>query len=234
MQLDQKIIGVFQELLDEASRLIQTRTTGGGDRVRTGRYQTHTNPRYDKVDSDSATEWRMRCLNLLKRVFSTESDYYLMFKEQSSGFDSFSNYDYVAQALSILKAAKTDYENGYLFDTRALIQAEVFDDFLDQAAQLLENGYFGPAAVVAGAVLEDGLRKLCQQNNTVVSARATIEPMNVALAKTGLYGIVIQQKISALAAIRNKAAHGKWDEFDANDVGQMIGQVRIFMENSFG
>ena len=123
MQLDQKIIGVFQELLDEASRLIQTRTTGGGDRVRTGRYQTHTNPRYDKVDSDSATEWRMRCLNLLKRVFSTESDYYLMFKEQSSGFDSFSNYDYVAQALSILKAAKTDYENGYLFDTRALIQA---------------------------------------------------------------------------------------------------------------
>jgi hypothetical protein len=210
-----------------ASNLMQTRTRGDG-------YIGNSRTTYEKVSPELATEWGMRCLNVIRRVFGADSDYYQAFKEQSSGFGCFDNYSYVVQGLSILKAAKDDYEKGYLFDTRTLIQAEVFDDFLDQATHLLENGYYGPAAVVAGAVLEDGLRKLCQQNNAVVPARATIEPMNVALAKTGLYGIVLQQKISALAAIRNKAAHGKWNEFNANDVKQMIDQMRIFMQNSFG
>lgn len=152
MQLDQKVIGVFQELLDSASRLVQTRTSGGGDVGRAPRRGlTFRNPPYEKVSSELATEWGMRCLSLLKRVFGAESDYYLMFKEQSSGFESFSNYGYVTQALSILKAAKTDYESGCLFETQVLVQAEVFDSLLEQAEHLLEKGYNAPAAVLQEA-----------------------------------------------------------------------------------
>ena len=58
--------------------------------------------------------------------------------------------------------------------------------------------------------------------------------MNDALAKTGLYGVVVKQRILALAAIRNQAAHGQWNEFEVKDVEQMIDWVRTFMENSFG
>jgi len=227
MQLDQKIIGVFQELLGMASNLMQTRTSGDGS-------IGHARTTYEKVSPDLATEWGMRCLNFLKRLFGPESDYYQAFKDQSSGFNSFDNYGYVRQGLSILKAAKADYEGGYLFDTRILIQAEVFDDFLDQATHLLENGYYGPAAVIAGSVLEDGLRKLSQQNAIVLPPKSTIDPMNVALVKGGVYNTLLQKKITALADLRNKAAHGNWNEFDANDVEQMIGQVRTFMENTFG
>jgi hypothetical protein len=36
-----------------------------------------------------------------------------------------------------------------------------------------------------------------------------------------------------LADIRNKAAHGKWDEFTKDDVEDMLRQVRQFMEAHF-
>ena len=61
----------------------------------------------------------------------------------------------------ILAAAKEDYIGGLLDDQKTLVCAEVFTDFLQQADYLLREGYKDPAAVIAGAVLEDGLRRLC-------------------------------------------------------------------------
>ena len=58
-------------------------------------------------------------------------------------------------AAGILRAAREDYANGYLFDIKQLIAAEVFDDLLEQAEHLLDAGYQEAAAVLAGAVLED-------------------------------------------------------------------------------
>lgn len=234
VQLDQKIVAMFEELLECGEQVVLTRESGGGELARYFGRRAIYNPTYEKVSPEFATEWGLRCLNLLKRLLGTESDYYQAFKEQSTGFTSFSNYEYVTQALSILKAAKIDHEKGFLFDTRVLIQAEVFDGFLEQAEHLLENGYYGPAAVITGCVLEDGLRKLSLQNDIAVSARDTIEPLNVGLARAGTYGLVLKQRITALAAIRNKAAHGKWNEFDSEDVRQMIEGVRLFMLNCFG
>lgn len=234
MKVVQKIVGLFQELLNSASQLMQTRSSGGGDLVGgDSGTMPFVSEVYDTVSVDVATEWGMRCLNLLKRVFDVESDYYQSFKETVSSFSSFSNYASVTQALSILKAAKADYENGNLFNTRILVQAEVFDDFLEQAEHLLKNGYYAPAAVIVGSILEDGLRTLCRRNTVAVAVNATIDPMNSGLAKAGVYNTLMQKKITALADIRNKAAHGKWNEFNDKDVDQMITQVRNFLEDFF-
>ena len=92
----------------------------------------------------------------------------------------------------------------------------------------------GPnAAVIAGCVLEDGLRKLCDRNSIALPAKATIDPMNVELAKAGIYNKLWQKKITALADLRNKAAHGEWSEFTEKDVEDMIRDVRRFMEDYF-
>ena len=77
----------------------------------------------------------------------TEGDHY---KNFNSLFPRFHDYSPVLAAQGILKGAKSDFEDDYLFDTRALIQAEVFDDFLDQAKHLFDNRYHAPAAVIAG------------------------------------------------------------------------------------
>ena len=163
-------------------------------------------------------------------MFSRDSDHYIQF---NNIFPKFNDFTPVKRGLGILRADKDDYENGYLFDTKTLIEAEVFDEFLEQAEELFKKGYYQPAAVIAGCVLEDGLRKLCVRNSITLPAKATIDPMNVELSKAGIYTKLVQKKITALADLRNKAAHGEWSEFTKKDVEDMIRDVRRFMEVYF-
>jgi hypothetical protein len=57
--------------------------------------------------------------------------------------------------------------------------------------------------------------------------------MNAALAKQGVYSKLTQKRITVLADIRNKAAHGEWDEFTKTDVENMLRDVRHLMEEHF-
>ena len=82
----------------------------------------------------------------------------------------------------------------------------------------MDAGYFAPAAVVIGSVLEDGLRKICVSNSIELPEKPKLDAMNSALAKAGVYNTLTQKKVTALADIRNSAAHGKWAEFDKSDV----------------
>jgi len=94
---------------------------------------------------------------------------------------------------------------------------------------LLTNGYGGPAAVVAGVVLEASLRNLCDLNSIAYSK---LDKMNADLAKAGVYNKLQQKKITALADIRNRAAHGHWQTFTEEDVRQMIRDVETFLATS--
>jgi len=63
-----------------------------------------------------------------------------------------------------LRALRADYVDGYMQSIVELIHAEVFADFLEMADHLVGQGYKDPAAVLAGSVLEEHLRKLCIKN----------------------------------------------------------------------
>jgi len=142
-------------------------------------------------------------------------------------------YTPVHTAMGILRAAVDDIRSGSLFDVRQLIHAEVFDEFLEQAQHLFESGYHGPSAVVAGTVLEDGLRQLCEQHGVPLSDKPKLDRMNADLARAGVYNGLRQKQITALAAVRNDAAHGRWNEFSPDDVRRMIDGVRSFTETHF-
>lgn len=186
------------------------------------------------INSELAHQWGTNCLNLLKRVFGLDSVHYRNFEAQ---FSKFQNYSPVTRALGILRGAKDDYEQEFLFDTRILIEAEVFDDFLEHGEHLLLSGYYQPAAVVIGSVLEDGLedglRKLCERHEVPLTVKPKLDTMNADLAKQGVYNKLTQKRITALADIRNKAAHGEWDKFTKSDVEDMLRDVRQFMETHF-
>ena len=179
------------------------------------------------VNSELAYQWATSCLNLLDKVFGNASVHYRNFEAQ---LPKLSRYGPVSRGLGVLKAAKDDYEQGFLFETRVLIEAEVFDDFLEQAKHLIESDYYQPAAVVIGSVLEDGLRKLCTRNEVALSAKPKLDTMNAELTKQGVYNKLMRKRITFLADIRNKAAHGGWDQFAKADVEDMLGSVRQFME----
>ncbi|HAS23818.1 MAG TPA: DUF4145 domain-containing protein, partial [Idiomarina loihiensis] len=55
--------------------------------------------------------------------------------------------------------------------------------------------------------------------------------MNAGLAKIGIYTRLQQKRITAIADIRNSAAHGKWTEFTEADVVDMIKDVQRFLSD---
>ena len=181
----------------------------------------------DFVDSTLANQWFVSSLSLLQRTIGKDSVHYAamdrLYKEHLGWPEA-------QRAFGVLQAAYEDTKHGALFSTTVIVTAEIFDDLLEQANSLLNANYYAPAAVVIGCVLENTLKKLCLQNAIEISDKAKLDAMNTSLAKAGIYNLLTQKKITALADIRNSAAHGKWDQFDANDVKDMLKWVGSFIE----
>lgn len=219
MKPDQKIQKRLTELVEMGKDVLSTKRSPGQNAI--GDY---------RVDSQQAHQWATSVQSLLARIFGSSSEHYKNFTGQVSRHLTFSP---TYRAQGILLAAKDDYDNGYLFELRRLVEAEVFDDFLEQAEHLLESGYYQPAAVVAGCVLEDGLRKLVDENGITLPQKPKLDAMNAELAKAGVFSKLVQKRITTLADLRNKAAHGQWQDFSQDDVTEMLGAVRRFMEEHF-
>lgn len=53
--------------------------------------------------------------------------------------------------------------------------------------------------------------------------------INAELVKADAYTKLDQSQITAMLALRNRAAHGKYGEYDADQVARLIDDVRAFM-----
>ncbi len=219
MTVDAKIVTRLNELIMLGKKVLVTRTAPSPGHM-TG----------DFIDVQLANQWLTSCLSLLSRVFGEGSVHYQRINDQFPSYPKWAN---VEQAFGVLLAAKDDYESESLFSVKKLVEAELFDEFLAQAEHLLETGYFQPAAVVAGSVLEDGLRKLCQANAIPLPDNPKLDWMNSELAKKGVYTKLVQKRITSIADLRNSAAHGKWDEFEKSDVQAMVRDIRDFMAKHY-
>jgi hypothetical protein len=69
----------------------------------------------------------------------------------------------VRELMGVLRALRIAYENGYLTSVEELVHASVFADFLEMADELVSKSYKDPAAVLAGSVLEEHLRRVAGQ-----------------------------------------------------------------------
>ena len=102
------------------------------------------------------------------------------------------------------------------------------------AEYLLEEGYKDPAAVITGSTLEEHLRKLCIKNGIDIEtmSKGKLGPkkadrLNSELAKEKVYSKLELKSVTAWLDLRNKAAHGKYTEYNDNQVKQMIMGVRV-------
>ena len=178
------------------------------------------------VDNDKLLNWKVKARNLLSKACGKESEHYRDFEKYEVGMVT--NYVIMNRLKAVFLAAKEDYEGGYLNSMRNLVQAEVFDNELEQASELHDAGYKLPAAVVAGVVLETTLRRMCTDRSIPIGK---LDKMNADLAKTGAYNSLVQKQITALAGIRNSAAHGHPEEFTDSDVANMVSQIRAFVSS---
>jgi len=191
--------------------------------------KTMHNGRFTKtyVDNDIFIKWKVQVKDVIVKLTSTESEYYKEFIKIENQTNS-TNYTKFLGLKGIFSAFRDDYSDGYLLSTTILIQAEVFESQLEQSQELLHSGYKLASAVIAGIVLETSLREICKREEI---PHGKLDKMNADLAKKGIYNKLKQKQITALADIRNSAAHGKEDEFTKGDVTNMIREVEHFLAN---
>jgi hypothetical protein len=116
-----------------------------------------------------------------------------------------------------------------------LARGEVFDDFLDMARHLLDEGYKDAAAVITGSTLEGHLHQLCIKNGISTEQDSpkgprpkTASKLNEELGKD-CYSKFDQKSVTAWLDLRNNAAHGNYDEYSENQVDLLIEGVRDFI-----
>ena len=138
----------------------------------------------------------------------------------------------IADLAGILLALRSDYLAGYLDDIQELVHASVFADFLEMADHLLNEGYKDPAAVLAGGVLEEHLRKLCEKNGIDTESAGSpkkADMLTSQLTEAGAYEKLDQKSVTAWLDLRNKAAHANYDEYAKEQVASMTQGIRDFL-----
>jgi hypothetical protein len=114
-----------------------------------------------------------------------------------------------------------------------LIHADTFSDLLEMAKYLLDEGYKDPAAVIAGSTLEGHLRALCAKHEIATGSpnggpkKANL--LSEELVKVEAYPNSDGKAVTAWLALRNDAAHGHYDKYQAAQVGLLIDGVRDFI-----
>jgi hypothetical protein len=136
--------------------------------------------------------------------------------------------------VGLLTALRDEYANGYLQSVIDLVYADVFSDFLEMARYLLEQGYKDPAAVVIGSVLESHFHKLCNKYGLAITYSngqpRNADTLNADLKGAGAYDKSEQKAVTTWLDLRNKAAHGKYNEYTKEQVALLLENVRTFLQ----
>lgn len=168
-------------------------------------------------------QWKISCINILLNGFGADSVHYKHFDTVMKDNNEMVIF---SKLRGILNAAIEDYANGYVFKVRELISAQINDDILEQATELLTADYKDAACIVARVALENMLKELCNKHQI---ATGKLDKMNADLAKVGAYNVGTQKQITAWADRGNNAAHGNWTAYNKADVDEMIKGVSRFM-----
>jgi len=216
MSIEAKLSGAFEELLTEGERVLRANGWPSNDH-------------YRHPENADYLRFRTEALNLIRRACGEDSDHYRELRRIAEGNNTALNSYYYRDCFGILQAAHRDFSRGLLFELRNLVAAELFVDFLEQSEHLVENGFHVPAASLAGAVLEDGLRKLAAKAKIEIPENTKLDRLNADLARAEVYSKLVQKNITAYADIRNNADHGHFDKFTKSDVESMVAWVGRFL-----
>lgn len=168
------------------------------------------------------------CVAVIERAAGKSSTYY-QHAAILQGGDSCHD---LAKAVGVCQSLLTDIRNGYTRSLEEVIHADIFADYLEMADHLVKQGYKDAAAVIAGSTLESHIRKLCDKHSVpTVSNGKPVQTsrLNADLHKAGVYAMPDQKGVTLWLELRNNAAHGKYSEYDPNQVSLLISSVRDFI-----
>ena len=236
--LTTKLLSRFEILITEGEAILGSKVEVGARYKTTRLGQSFmAQPGYTTVNFDAVIEWRTKCTNMLGQILPEEHPLHAYVEDMRTLRQ---DVDRVRWGVAVLKGLKKELEDGFLDSLISRIEAEIVADYMSQAEQLLAEGQTGrydhvPAAVLSGAVLEKGLRTLCLRQMPPVHVDnpkgepKTLNPLIDDLKKANVFNELKAKQLRAWADIRNKAAHGEFDQFKRSDVEHMIQGINTFL-----
>jgi len=178
-----------------------------------------------------------RIFATLERIVGRNSEYYKHALSVASGERRASKtLDFL---IGTIEGLFHDIKNNYLKSLTEIIFGDVFGDYLEMAEHLLNEGYKDPAAVIAGSTLEEHLKQLYLNNGIDINVQTRIGlrskragQINSELAKNEVYSKLDQKSITAWLDLRNKAAHGKYNEYSSKKVEIMVMGIKDFINKN--
>jgi len=137
------------------------------------------------------------------------------------------------QQLHILESAKQRFESS-LFDIKQILQAEIFDNEIDSARELLRKGFIRGAGAIGGVVLERHLSQVCQNHKLSIRKKnPTINDYNEILKKQDVIEVSTWRFIQHLADLRNLCDHKKKMEPTKDNINDLIEGVNKISKTIF-
>jgi hypothetical protein len=134
----------------------------------------------------------------------------------------------VDQMAAVLGRLLEEIEGGLLTTIENHAIAVTFDDFLDHGAEYLKHGQKNEAAVIAGIVFEDTMRRICRVLG-VAENSVSLDTLISELTKRDVLTAVKAKRARAAAGLRTSAAHARWEEIELTDVKPVIEFTRELM-----
>ena len=181
-----------------------------------------------RYQADEFFAWRTQALSFLRGTLPPAHTYVQEFERTVMEPE----HDHLRAGVGILQALSEDLEGGYLAELRTLLTAEVFTDFLAIAEHLLESGYHFAAASVAGAVLEDALRRCLADHG--VKAASNLESLSQIALDKGILTPIVYKQLKVWIDVRNNADHGRFDAVDSAVVASMLRDLPAFLHRDLG
>lgn len=211
----------FLELINEGEKL-------KADFLNGYRYRWY---RYSPLNAGYAL-WKAACLDLVKEAFGAESALYAEMYAVDGGHSARAPGSVFSFFLNALKRARLDLRPAPEA-ARATYAADTMDDFLSRAEAMAGKGHFISAATLAGAVLEDLLRRLCEVHDVFCAENARLETVNDKLHKAGVYDEAVRREVALNIGLRRTAELCYTEKLNARNVSGMISWIRGFVKARF-
>lgn len=157
--------------------------------------------------------------------------------DQYMGTSEYMDYELLQSSMQAVKYA---LENDMLVNLREIVGVEVASDYLAQARQMLEEGYSLIApTIVAGVVLEDSIKTLCERQNPRIDLTyedksgkpqaKKVTRLIEDLRKVNCYPESRAKLLKSWADMRNDAAHNLKTDHTKREVELMIDGIEDFV-----
>jgi len=188
--------------------------------------------KYEESDLDLVQKWLINAENILEIIFGKDSLQIKTFnnirKNEKTKFAS-----KVHKIKGLLEGAKEDLEKGFLLGQEFIIANEVFDSVLEEAKFFIfEQKNKDIGAILLRIVLEDAIRRIAKREEIEIGNKK-VSVLNDELKSQNYFIQTTWRQNQAWLDIGNHAAHGKFENYDLNQVEIFYNGLVNFLSSHF-